>query len=181
MRVCSSVVEHSPDKTGVGGSIPPTPTTSPRLRGARHHLREALPDLVPRRQAELQKLRAVSSVVERFVDIEEVTGSIPVPRTADALPIRAAPSRFHPTRTPPAYPASTHMKKKVQDIIDSLNKATGNHWVAASGVHALTNVSKDEAHVVSFNPGRGLPVKVFMNQETNEIRLYPALMFEDAF
>ena len=42
------MVEHSPDKTGVGGSIPPWPTPG-----------------------------AHSSVVERFVDIEEVGGSIP--------------------------------------------------------------------------------------------------------
>lgn len=77
---------------------------------------------------------------------------------------------------------NSNMKKKVQDIIEQLNATTGSSvWVAAKGVHALTNVSKNEVDTISFNVGKGLLVKVFLNQETNEIRLYPALFFEDAF
>lgn len=73
------------------------------------------------------------------------------------------------------------MKKKVQEIIDQLNAGQPGTWVAPDGVHALTRVTKDGDKFFSFNPGSGIPVKVFFNQASGEIRLYPAMMFEDAF
>jgi hypothetical protein len=73
------------------------------------------------------------------------------------------------------------MKTKVQEMINKLNGSTGNMWIAIEGVHSLTSVTKNEVDSIIFNPSKGLLIKVFFNQNTNEIRLYPALMFEDAF
>lgn len=73
------------------------------------------------------------------------------------------------------------MKKTIQETINNLNKEyNSGQWVAMSGVQALTNVEKN-GDSFSFLPASGTPVKVFLNKTTGEIKLFPALLFEDAF
>jgi hypothetical protein len=73
------------------------------------------------------------------------------------------------------------MKKTVEEVINYLNKdyAPGP-WVAMNGVQALTNVEKN-GESFSFLPASGTPIKVFLNKTTGEVKLFPALLFEDAF
>lgn len=73
------------------------------------------------------------------------------------------------------------MKKTVKEILDTLNSGQAGAWAVPEGVHALTQVTKEDSGQLAFNPGSGIPVKVFFNQSTGEIRLYPAMMFDDAF
>ncbi len=71
------------------------------------------------------------------------------------------------------------MTKTIQQIIEELNKS-GDKWVPASGVHALTLVNKNN-NDYQFNPASGVLVKVFLNTRTGEIKLFPAKLITDSF
>ena len=73
------------------------------------------------------------------------------------------------------------MKKTINDIVNYLDDKYGpGPWIAMNGVQALTNVVKN-GESFTFMPASGTPVKVFLNQQTGEVKLFPALLFEDAF
>jgi len=69
---------------------------------------------------------------------------------------------------------------KISQILETLNSNGGN-WEVQKQVHALTEVQKVKDDKYAFNPGSGIPVKVFINIETGEMRLYPALAIDDSF
>lgn len=83
------------------------------------------------------------------------------------------------------YTIITHGKNmdimKKQKILEELKKTTNDVWEDVEGVRALTRVTQDDKKVLTFNPASGVLVKVFVNQRTGEIKLYPAVMIEDAF
>ena len=68
--------------------------------------------------------------------------------------------------------------RKIQAKIDYLNNLVGGHWVAATGKHALTEVKGNDYNKLTFFPTRGIVIKVFMNQDTGEIRIFHARPFE---
>lgn len=73
------------------------------------------------------------------------------------------------------------MQKEIKDVLNELNKSTeGSPWICPGGTHALTKVEKKDDNF-TFKPDSGIIVKVFFNQISGEIRLYPAMMFRDAF
>ena len=50
-------------------------------------------------------------------------------------------------------------------------------WVHVAGYFALTGVDLKEGGS-TFNPSFGVPVKVFMNNKTGEIKTFSACLFE---
>lgn len=64
--------------------------------------------------------------------------------------------------------------------IKSKLKELGEGWVEANGYHALTSVeySKQNPNGSTFNPARGIPLKVFVNPSSGEIKSFLADSFE---
>lgn len=75
------------------------------------------------------------------------------------------------------YTIRMEIQSKIDEILKELNggKITGT-WMAIPGNHALTvvNFNGKEAN---FNPGSGIPLKVFINVKTGEIKIYHATVF----
>ena len=75
---------------------------------------------------------------------------------------------------------------KVQARVDELNATEiragvpePNEWVAINGYFALTGFDFNHGKgQPNFNPGYGVPVKVFRNIRTGEIKTYSAYFFE---
>lgn len=66
--------------------------------------------------------------------------------------------------------------QKIQQYIQFLNNLTpGQTWVPADGYQALTKIDIEKK---VFYPNNGIPVKVFINQTTGEMRMFPASIFE---
>lgn len=66
-----------------------------------------------------------------------------------------------------------------RDLLNSLTTPPGD-WVAVLGAFALISVTGDlqaKTNIV-FNVNNGYAVKVFINQRNGEIRLFPAVLFE---
>lgn len=51
-------------------------------------------------------------------------------------------------------------------------------WNAIEGYFALTGFEFDKGNGNVFNPSFGVPVKVFMNTTTGEIRVFSAYFFQ---
>lgn len=68
---------------------------------------------------------------------------------------------------------------KVKKRVDMLNKGkSSNPWFAFDGFHALTKFKfgkGDESP--TFYPSSGIILKVFINSETGELRVFPAKAF----
>ncbi len=72
----------------------------------------------------------------------------------------------------------TGMYQTTAQIIESLNALTpGQIWIALDGTQALTTVVNNGSGNISFNPASGIIVKAFLNQNTGEIKLFPAKIF----
>lgn len=69
---------------------------------------------------------------------------------------------------------------KVQKRVDELNKSKPSKpWFAFDGFHALTKFEfgkGDESP--TFYPSSGILLKVFINAETGELRIFPAKAFK---
>jgi len=70
------------------------------------------------------------------------------------------------------------MYQTTAQIIEALNRSTpGQIWIALDGIHALTTVTNGGMTGITFNPASGIVVKTFVNQNTGEIKLFPAKIF----
>ena len=77
--------------------------------------------------------------------------------------------------------------EKVQKLLNELNAkeaplhglggAFAGPWVHIQGYFAITGFDFKEGGNI-FNPSFGVPVKVFMNNKTGEIKIYSAFLFE---
>lgn len=70
---------------------------------------------------------------------------------------------------------------KIQELNgQSPQIGVSDDWFAVDGTHALTEVQGDltKREGVRFLPATGVPVKVFINRRNGEIKLFPAMMFE---
>lgn len=54
----------------------------------------------------------------------------------------------------------------------------GPGWIFADGLHALTKVQFENGPDPVFYPSSGIPIKVFMNTDTGEIRMFPIAIFK---
>lgn len=61
--------------------------------------------------------------------------------------------------------------------IEAKRVALGMAWKYYTGTYALTNVDITTP-VPNFNPASGIPLVVFVNTVTGEIKLFPAAIFE---
>ena len=69
------------------------------------------------------------------------------------------------------------MYKSVAEIIVYLNSQGQGNWIALDGVQALTTVTYTSTTDIAFNPGSGVVIKTFVNQNTGEMKLFPAKIF----
>ncbi len=67
---------------------------------------------------------------------------------------------------------------KIKKHTEWLNTITSGVWIAASGTFALTEVQGENINSLTFFPSKGIIVKVFMNTQNGEMRIFPANMFE---
>jgi len=68
---------------------------------------------------------------------------------------------------------------KVQEKIKELSKGKPGKWIPFSGFHALTKFEFGEGgKSPTFHPDSGVPLKIFVNVETGELRAFPAKVFE---
>lgn len=69
--------------------------------------------------------------------------------------------------------------QQIENILgEQTMKARGyGSWKAVDGEFAFTSIERKEGGTVNFKIGSGLPVKVFLNSETGELRMFPAKMF----
>lgn len=69
--------------------------------------------------------------------------------------------------------------QRVQNKLNELN-ATGQpgspFWIVAEGLRALTSMTYENG-VVAFNPNNGIPLKVFVNTLSGELKLFDARLF----
>jgi len=67
----------------------------------------------------------------------------------------------------------------VQNKVTELN-ATGMpgapNWIATDGLRTLTGMNV-ENEVITFTPNNGIPLKVFVNTESGEIKIFDARKF----
>jgi hypothetical protein len=68
--------------------------------------------------------------------------------------------------------------KKVQAKVDELSKATGHAWRALPGNHAMTKVVVKSEYNFTFIPDAGMPVKIFVDLVTGEVRTFMYFVFE---
>ena len=54
----------------------------------------------------------------------------------------------------------------------------GVGWQEAEGYHALTRVEYGRNQPAVFNPASGIPLKIFVNITTGEIKMFLAILFE---
>lgn len=68
---------------------------------------------------------------------------------------------------------------KVQQKLNELN-AAGNpgapNWIVSEGLKAVTSMSL-EGEKITFNPNAGIPLKVFVNITSGEVKLFDARKF----
>ncbi len=67
--------------------------------------------------------------------------------------------------------------QKVQDFLARLTEIHGGTWQALSEVFSYTSVTGDWNNV-TFNPGRGYLVKLFVNTATGEVKAFPLSLFK---
>ena len=68
---------------------------------------------------------------------------------------------------------------KVGAKIVDLQKQTGHKWVHVNGFNAVTGFDYGTGQGANFNPGFGLPVKIFIDTVTGEVKLFSADLFKD--
>lgn len=61
---------------------------------------------------------------------------------------------------------------KVQKLLNQLNKGKNGPWVPLDGYRALTVLEFQSDKSATFNPSEGIPLKVFINVKTGEIKIY---------
>lgn len=67
---------------------------------------------------------------------------------------------------------------KVAAKIAELQKQTGHKWVQATGFYAITGFEFEKPNQSpNFNPAHGVPVKIFIDTVTGEIRTFAASIF----
>lgn len=66
--------------------------------------------------------------------------------------------------------------QKIQQKINELN-SQGGSWATFNGTYALTqvDVTKDSP---TFFPASGVPVIIFVNNTTGELKLFPVIIFQ---
>ncbi len=71
---------------------------------------------------------------------------------------------------------------KIEEKIRTLNAIPGNtgQWLALDGFHGLTQFQFLPNNGANFIPNSGYPIKVFVNSETGEVRMFPAVFFTDS-
>ncbi|MCL5673785.1 MAG: hypothetical protein M1407_04115 [Deltaproteobacteria bacterium] len=63
--------------------------------------------------------------------------------------------------------------------LNSSSSSSPENWIAIDGYHALTSFNFGEGGNQNiFKPDSGVPVKIFMEKKTGEIKLFLAKMFE---
>lgn len=67
--------------------------------------------------------------------------------------------------------------KKIADKLEELQKATGHKWTPLNGYHAITRVEMKDGNY-EFLPASGMPVKVFADLVTGEVRPFLSFIFE---
>lgn len=65
----------------------------------------------------------------------------------------------------------------IDQKIAELSRLTNHIWKEAQGYHALTMVDIRTSGV-AFNPASGIPIKVFVDTVSGELKMFPASMFE---
>jgi len=75
------------------------------------------------------------------------------------------------------YNRRVEEQSKIDDVLKELNggKVTGD-WIAVPNNHALTLVDFN-GKAANFRPDAGIPLKVFVNVKTGEIKTYDARAF----
>ncbi len=70
--------------------------------------------------------------------------------------------------------------KKVQEVLKELNGERKKPiWFPVDGFKLLPEVTYKKARKdVSINPSSGYPVKIFVNIQTGEIKVFAAILFE---
>lgn len=66
--------------------------------------------------------------------------------------------------------------EKIQNKITELNNQGGS-WQEIEGNNALTKVEFSDSGT-KFYPSSGVPVKMFVNRISGEIKLFPAFIFK---
>lgn len=61
--------------------------------------------------------------------------------------------------------------------IEAKRVSLGPAWKYYTGTYALTQVEVAQP-VPNFNPASGIPMVVFVNSITGEIKLFPAVIFQ---
>lgn len=67
--------------------------------------------------------------------------------------------------------------QKVQKKLEELNK-DGKFWEVFAGEYALTQVGLSDCDKVTFYPSKGILVKVFINFQTGELKIFPVFIFQ---
>ncbi len=69
---------------------------------------------------------------------------------------------------------------KVLEELIRLNEGQAQgDWVITEGFHALTSLKfKGKDKKPTFNPSSGIPVKIFINKKTGELKTYYANQFQ---
>lgn len=73
-------------------------------------------------------------------------------------------------------------QRKIDNQIEALNVSTmklGQRWERIPAEYALTKVKIKDTGEAIFSPSSGIPLLVFMNTETFELRIFPAKFFEE--
>lgn len=74
------------------------------------------------------------------------------------------------------YTGVMEKNSRIKALVDKIRKETGSDdWEPIDGLVALTNVEireVNEQRSADFNPGKGMPVKAFLNTKTGEIKIY---------
>jgi len=66
--------------------------------------------------------------------------------------------------------------KRIEKLLKAIKSETkSDDWAPIDGLVALTNADVKDVNgqrSADFNPGKGIPVKAFMNTKTGEIKIY---------